>query len=117
MAKSTLLLVDDDKLSSQILGYILTYEGYQVDFGETGSEALKKLMEHKYDLVILDYNLPDMKGHDIAQRLKSFSPETKIILLTGLTMEVEANNMLYDRTLLKPVSPEGIIKTIGEILT
>lgn len=116
MTRAALLLVDDDEMSSQILGYILTDEGYEADTVTTGATAVEKFTEKKYDLVLLDYILPDMKGLEVAKMLKSIKPEARIILLTGYMNNDEAGNNLYDRILLKPVPPDIIIRTIAEVL-
>ena len=116
MARASLLLVDDDEMSSQILEYILSDEGYEADTVATGATALDKCTTKNYDLVILDYMLPDMKGLEVAKRLKEIRPEGKIILLTGYTNESEAEESYYDRILMKPVPPDTIIKAIAEVL-
>lgn len=116
MTRAALLLVDDDEMSSQILGYILTDEGYEADTVTTGATAVEKFTEKKYDLVLLDYILPDMKGLEVAKMLKSIKPEARIILLTGYMNNDEAENNLYDRVLLKPVPPDIIMRTIAEVL-
>ena len=116
MTRAALLLVDDDEMSSQILGFILTDEGYEADTVTTGATAVEKFTEKKYDLVLLDYILPDMKGLEVAKMLKSIKPEARIILLTGYMNIDEAGNNLYDRVLLKPVPPDIIMRTIAEVL-
>jgi CheY-like chemotaxis protein len=116
MAKATLLLVDDDEMSSQILGFILAAEGYEVEQATTGNEAIKKYSEAKYDLIFLDYVLPDMRGHEVAKKLKQIAPDAKLVLLSGFSNEEEESEKLYERVLLKPVPPDAIVKTISEIL-
>jgi len=116
MSRATLLLVDDDEMSSQILVYILSDEGYEADLATTGATAVEKFSEKNYDLVFLDYILPDMNGPEVATMLKSIRPEAKIILLTGYTNNDENQTNLYDIILMKPVPPDIILKTINEVL-
>jgi len=117
MGNRSLLLVDDDETSSQILKFILEDEGYEVDLAVTGEIAVSKTSSQRYDLVLLDYKLPDMKGCDVAARIKKVSPAPKIILLTGYAeSEGEPQNNNYDRILLKPISPETIVSIIAGIL-
>ena len=117
MGKGTILLVDDDTVSSQILSFILTDEGYVVELAETGGLGVEKVSTKKFDVVLLDYFLPDMRGHDVSVMMKKISPDTKIVLLTGnSSSDDEKIDKEYNRVLLKPVSPELIIKTISEIL-
>jgi CheY-like chemotaxis protein len=116
MARASLLLVDDDEMSSQILSYILVDEGYEVDMAATGTAAIEKVSTHRYDLVFLDYVLPDMHGHEVAKRLKAISSSIKIVLLTGYTKNGDPEENRYEKIMLKPVPPEDIVKAITEIL-
>ncbi len=117
MGKGSILLVDDDTMSSQILSFILTDEGYDVDLAETGELGVEKVSMKKFDLVLLDFLLPDMKGHDASVIMKKVSPDTKIVLLTGYSKSGdETNEKDYARVLLKPIHPELILKTIAEVL-
>ena len=117
MGKAAILLVDDDEASSQILSLILMDEGYDVDLAATGGAGIEKVSANKYDLVLLDFLLPDMRGHDAASKMKGISPGLRIVLLTGYTKsEGERIENNYERVLLKPVHPELIIRTIAEIL-
>ena len=117
MSRASLLLVDDDEMSSQILSYILVDEGYDVDMAATGTTAIEKVSTRIYDLVLLDYMLPDIRGHDVAKRMKSIIPEIKIVLLTGHTQNGDPVEKSYERIMLKPVSPGELVKTIKEILS
>ena len=115
--KGTILLVDDDEMSSQILSFILTDEGYEVDLAATGETGVEKVSAKSYDVVFLDFYLPDMKGIDAASKMKKISPNIKIVLLTGYAKSGEDQKENdYERVLLKPVPPEVIIRTIAEIL-
>jgi CheY-like chemotaxis protein len=118
MEKGTILLVDDDEMSSQILSFILTDEGYNVDVAATGETGLAKVSSKKYDLVFLDFILPDIKGHDAASRMRKVCPDLKIVLLTGFSMNGDEIpvEVRYERILQKPVPPELVIKTIAECL-
>ncbi len=116
MARATLLLVDDDETSSQILGYILADEGYEVDAAATGAAAVEKFTAKGYDLVLLDYILPDMRGHEVAKRMRALRPDVKIVLLTGYTKNGDTVDHIYQSVLLKPVPPDVIVKTIADIL-
>ena len=113
----SLLLVDDDEMSSQIFGYILSDEGYEVDFAYTGSSAIDKISSFRcYDLVLLDFVLPDMSGHDVANKIKIVNPNLKIILITGHEKNDEPLEPRYERIMQKPIPPDILIKTIAEIL-
>jgi DNA-binding response OmpR family regulator len=112
-----LLLVDDEEASTQILGMILEGEGFKVDAALTGAETLRKLKEKQFDLILLDYVLPDVKGDDLAADIQGMYPKTKIILLSGLTVDTMLNRgVKYAAVLLKPISPDEIIREINKAL-
>jgi DNA-binding response OmpR family regulator len=81
-----ILLVDDDPLLVDSLGYILRQEGYAVVTAGTGSEALECAARDEPDLVLLDLALPDLSGVEVCRRLQvgSGSP---IIMLTARRQE------------------------------
>ena len=115
----TLLLVDDDEANTQILGIILEDAGFYSDTALTGGEALRKLKAKRYDLILLDYVLPDVKGDDLAADIQVMYPKTKIILLSGYsktadTMQGRGAN--YSAILLKPISPDDIVNEINKAL-
>ena len=83
-----LLLVDRDPRLVMLLGDKLRRDGYEVARATTGKEALASLDEGWPDLVILELELPDMSGHDVADRIKERG-DIPILVLSAVT-EVES---------------------------
>jgi two-component system cell cycle response regulator len=79
-----ILVVDDDPAILQVLSRFLSKQGYEVAAVARGREALESLGDGGFPLAILDLNLPDIPGLDLMARLKSVSPDTEVILFTGL---------------------------------
>lgn len=77
-----LLLVDDEPLILKGLKYALEHDGYETDEAHDGEEALQKLEENEYDLVLLDVMLPKISGIEVCQRIRETS-EIPIIMLTA----------------------------------
>ena len=109
---SRVLLVDDDETSIQILKIILEDEGFEVDLALTGSKAVEKASTGGYQVILLDYKLPDMRGRDVAAKIRGAGLRPKIVLLTGYTTDED----LYDKVLMKPVPPVEILEAIRETL-
>lgn len=84
MPAAKILVVDDDAAILQVLTRFLTRHGYEVAPLATGEEALSHLGDGEVSLAILDLNLPDISGLDLMSRLKAVSPDTEVILFTGL---------------------------------
>ncbi len=111
---SSILLVDDDEESTFVLKLILESKGYKAETAHTASEAYAKASEEKFDLVLLDYLLGDAKGDEAAAKLREMIPGIRIVLLSGLFSDSEAEG--YEAVLQKPVRPEVLLKTISDCL-
>ena len=78
-----ILVIEDELELLHSIGQGLELDGYYVDMVSNGNLALYKLSYEKYDLLILDLNLPDMFGLDILKSLPALNQDVKIIILTA----------------------------------
>jgi len=83
MAGENILIADDDPIIRKSLQEMLRLEGYEVDTAVEGGEALKKLGQSGFDVVITDVRMPAVGGFELLSEIKSFSPDTVVILMTG----------------------------------
>lgn len=79
----TILIVDDEKAIRKTLTEILSYEGYKIDDAENGEEALKKLKERNYDVVLCDIKMPKVDGLEFLEKSKEINPDVPIIMISG----------------------------------
>lgn len=108
-APPSILVVDDDKKLALSYKLILESEGYIVDTAYTGSSALFRMSKNTYDLVILDYYLPDIFGDKVVEQIEKKDSDTDILIITGyssLSSEVEGEREL----LTKPINPESLLE-------
>jgi CheY-like chemotaxis protein len=116
-----ILVVDDDEMVLMALDELLKPEGYVVQTVSGGSEALKKLDENGYDLLMLDVIMPEMDGFELCRRIrkKEKYKETPIVFLTAKSRDedkargLEAGANLF---LSKPISPDRLIQIVGSAL-
>jgi two-component system phosphate regulon response regulator PhoB len=78
------LVVDDEKDLRSLLDFNLKQSGYRTLQAATGQEALMQAQRHAPDMILLDLNLPDLSGIEVARRLKA-DPETREIPIVMLT--------------------------------
>jgi DNA-binding response OmpR family regulator len=81
MAK--ILVVEDERALSDVVLDYLGAQNYNADHVADGKEALDRLKFYSYDLVILDWNLPNMEGPDICKAFRASGGTTPILMLTG----------------------------------
>jgi two-component system sensor histidine kinase RpfC len=117
----SILLAEDNGTSRKIISKILEYGGHKVDTAENGEEALDKLEVKRYDLIILDMNMPLIGGLDVLKLHRATSykmPQTPVIILTAnATSEamLECQNAGADTYLSKPVDAATLLKEVGQL--
>jgi two-component system phosphate regulon response regulator PhoB len=83
-AAPTVLIVDDEKDLRQLLDFNLKQAGFRTLHAATGEEALVQVARHQPQMILLDLNLPDLAGTEVARRLKA-DPDTREIPIIMLT--------------------------------
>ncbi len=121
MAKTQILVVEDEEALATLLDYNLTKEGFKVKIANDGEEALLNIEENQPDLVILDWMLPSISGIEICKRLRSKSETQNIpvIMLTARSEEADRIRGLEtgaDDYLTKPFSTAELIARTRAVL-
>ncbi|MFH0735479.1 MAG: hybrid sensor histidine kinase/response regulator [bacterium] len=91
IAKSLILIVDDNYKNLQLLGNVLRQENYEIAVSTTGLQALKTVKEVNPDLILLDVMMPEMNGYEVCKILKNdvLTTDIPIIFLTAKTAAEE----------------------------
>jgi len=80
---ANLLLVEDDENLRETMQDWLIFERHTVSIAISGPEALEQLSMHDFDLIILDWYLPDIDGIDVLKSYRAAGGKTPVLLLTG----------------------------------
>jgi DNA-binding NtrC family response regulator len=78
-----ILIVEDEAMMRNLLLKILESEGYKVTLASSGQEALDKLQQEKYDLMLSDVKMPGMNGFELLEKAKSQWSDMAVIVMTG----------------------------------
>lgn len=78
-----ILIVDDDASIRRTLREILEFESYQVDESPDGLDALVKVKQQAYDVIILDIKMPKMDGMEAIERIQILCPDVPIVMISG----------------------------------
>ena len=84
MTHADLLVVDDDDATREGLRDLLAEAGFTVDIARDGVEALQKIRNHDFSVVLLDVRLPGINGLDILARCSGTPGAPKMVLMTGV---------------------------------
>jgi DNA-binding NtrC family response regulator len=83
VTSGSVLIIDDESAIRESLETLLEFEGYTVDSAESGEQGLAKLGEHPFDLVLLDFALPDRNGLEILADIRDRDPDMAVIMITA----------------------------------
>jgi CheY-like chemotaxis protein len=106
-----ILVVDDEEIVIKSCLRILGGGDYLVEAAHGGREALRKVEENPYDLIILDIMMPDMGGLEVLRRVKETHPDVDVIIVTGLPQNatvVEAKKLGASDYISKPFEPDEL---------
>ncbi|MCL2887883.1 MAG: hybrid sensor histidine kinase/response regulator [Elusimicrobia bacterium] len=117
--QAKILIVDDDNNLRETLSDLLEMEGYSVYQAGSSAECLDLVATDFFNVIIMDYNLPDASGLDIIKQIRTFNTETQILMVTAhasLNAMIGAmQESVYD-FLLKPVDFDYLKRTIKRAL-
>ncbi len=114
-----ILIVDDEEIVIRSCLRILDDDAYQVDSVQDGWEALKKVDETEYDVVVLDIMMPRIDGLEVLQQVKEKYPDVDVIMMTGLSQiqtAVKAMKLGAFDYLSKPFDPDELKHVVDRAL-
>jgi len=115
--KPKILLLDDDAAIREMLGRVLTQEGYLVIPAETGQQALELSAATELDLALLDLNLPGQSGWDVFERLTAQEPLLPIVIITARANQLfVALGAGAGALMEKPLDPPRLLQIIRDLL-
>ena len=82
-SKRQVLVIDDEPTVAAVMEMMLRFEGHEVQTVGGAREALALLEETRFDFIITDYSMPDMKGDELAAIIKQRWPKQPVIMLTA----------------------------------
>lgn len=114
-----ILVVDDEASIVTLLAFHIEKAGYKVDKAYNGLQALEKMENEKYDMMILDLMLPKISGLEVCKYLREHENNTPILMLTAKGEETDKIGGLdlgADDYMTKPFSPKEVVARINAVL-
>ena len=123
LQNKSVLIVDDEKMNIMLCKTILENKGVTTDSASNGAEALEKFQNHDYDFILLDVQMPEMSGIEVARRIRASEDEVKkSVPLIALTADVfskkkkEMGESGFNEVLIKPFKENELFASIRNIL-
>jgi CheY-like chemotaxis protein len=107
--------VDDEPLVCDAVRMMLVFDGHKVQAVHSGKEALNLLEKRTFDVVITDYEMPEMKGDELAATIKTRTPGQPVVMITAYaeTLQASGNPLTgVDFVISKPFVLENLREAI-----
>jgi putative two-component system response regulator len=115
LKKNNLLVVDDDTYVLESLSALLMEFGYAVSTSQNARDALEKIKERRFDVVLTDIKMPEITGIELLHRIHLLDPQLPVILLTAfaeLDVAVDAIKRGAFDFITKPYNPEYLVHAV-----
>jgi DNA-binding response OmpR family regulator len=115
-----ILVIDDDEDIRRDFKEIIETENYKVETAADGATAISMVEAKYYHLALLDLKLPDMMGDEVLKKIRTLSPKTVVLMVTGyptIDNAVESLNFGAAAYLTKPVIPQELLQFIKDKLS
>jgi CheY-like chemotaxis protein len=113
------LVVEDDPDVRRIVVRSLRFGGVEAAEADTGRRALELARATPFDVILTDLGLPDLSGVKLVRMLRAAAPRARLIVLSGSSGELSAEecaSLRVDLTLAKPLEVQALIAAVSEVL-
>jgi two-component system cell cycle response regulator DivK len=122
MANELILIVEDNEKNRKLARDVLQFKGYRTIEAETGENGVTLAMQHRPDLILMDYQLPGIDGIEAFRRIRGDASTAHIpmIAVTASAMPEEAARMKeagFDGFQTKPISVKEFLQTVADVLS
>ncbi|MCB1144145.1 MAG: response regulator [Leptospiraceae bacterium] len=116
------LIVEDNEINQKVVKNLLSRLQIYPDIASNGNEAIQKIQDNDYDVVFLDYNLPDLNGTEIMKIASGYkkSKNLKYISMSAMDIQelkgIEKEQYRFNESIPKPIRLENIVEALNSVL-
>lgn len=111
-----ILVAEDDKGARESLNLLLRIDRHAVVEATNGREALDLFAKYHFDLVIVDYAMPEMQGNELVLNIKRIEPNQPILMVTAYAEKLVGSDLPIDAVLSKPFGVDEFRQAIAKLL-
>ncbi len=115
VSDSKILIIDDDVNALEVIGESLEHFSFEIDSVKSATEALQKVKEKEFDLMFIDWSLPDTNGIELYKKIKEIQPNSKAILISVYEDKVQKEMAIqagFETFLPKPINQSVLLESV-----
>ena len=117
-----ILVIEDNEENMELMTYLLRAGGHKTLSASTGTRGIQLVSDQSPDLVLLDIQLPDVDGYEVASAIRGGGRSNliPIVAVTALAMVGDQERIIaagFDGYLTKPITPETFVREVEQFLT
>jgi CheY-like chemotaxis protein len=116
LLRKRILLADDQQLVRETIALLLSLDEHTVIEAADGAEALALFKPGHFDLVITDFEMPHMKGDELASKIKEAWPAQPVVMISAYVEQLRRSDSPVDALLEKPFHLEDLRRVMAELL-
>lgn len=121
MANELILIIEDNEKNAKLMRDVLQFQGYRTLEAETGVAGVALALQHLPDLILMDYQLPDINGIEAFERIRGneTARHIPILAVTASAMPADVQRMMdagFDGYQSKPISVKDFVRAVAETL-
>ena len=122
MANELILIVEDNEKNRKLMRDVLQFKGYRTLEAETGEASVALALEHKPDLILMDYQLPGIDGIEAFRRIRgdAATAHIPIVAVTASAMPEDGKRMMdagFDGFQTKPINVKAFTQAIADMFS
>jgi CheY-like chemotaxis protein len=115
-----ILLVEDNEINQMLVKYNLSASGADIDICETGTQAISRLHQKSYDVILMDIHMPEMDGYQATAIIRNeMKLQTPILAMTALAIDSEVEkcmNVGMNGSVPKPFTMESLTAALAKFV-
>lgn len=116
MTAIKVLVVDDEQAILRFISILLKHYGFEAITTTNGLDAITLIKDKQPDVVLLDILMPELSGHEVFERIRSFSQVPVIAFSANREALLKAVNMGFNDSISKPFDPQALVVKIESVV-
>jgi DNA-binding response OmpR family regulator len=116
LPQARILIIDDDRALSTLLGFVMRQEGFEVDTATDSEAGIQLALTSEYDAVVLDLRMPGKDGRAVYREIRASGVQTPVLILSAFNARQATEELGAEAYLNKPFEPHELAQAVHRLV-